>query len=83
MLTLRRPLRRKLRMRWVFDVSKVNESSFFLNRTSLTILRVLLRIFYKKNCNFLRNGRVRVKPVGRVRVKPVGRVRVKHMSSFL
>ena len=33
-LTLRRPLRRKLRMRWFFDVSKVKESSFF-NRTSL------------------------------------------------
>ena len=28
-LTLRRPLRRKLRMRWFFDVSKVKESSFF------------------------------------------------------
>ena len=29
MLTLRRRLRRKLRMRWFFDVSKVKESSFF------------------------------------------------------
>ena len=28
-LILRRPLRRKLRMRWFFDVSKVKESSFF------------------------------------------------------
>ena len=28
-LTLRRPSRRKLRMRWFFDVSKVEESSFF------------------------------------------------------
>ena len=28
-LTLTRPLRRTLRMRWFFDVSKVNESSFF------------------------------------------------------
>ena len=28
-LTLRRPLRRKLRMRWFFDVSMVKESSFF------------------------------------------------------
>ena len=28
-LTLTRPLRRKLRMRWFFDVSKVKESSFF------------------------------------------------------
>ena len=27
-LTLRRSLRRKLRMRWFFDVSKVKESSF-------------------------------------------------------
>ena len=34
-LTLRRPLRKKLRMRWFFDVSKVKESIFF-NRTSLT-----------------------------------------------
>ena len=34
-LTLRRRLRRKVRMRWFFDVSKVKESSF-LNRTSLT-----------------------------------------------
>ena len=29
MLTLRRPLRKKLRMKWFFDVSKVKESSFF------------------------------------------------------
>ena len=29
MLTLRRPLRRKLRMRWFFDVSEVKESSSF------------------------------------------------------
>ena len=28
-LTLRRPLRRKLRIRWFFDVPKVKESSFF------------------------------------------------------
>ena len=28
-LSLRRPLRRKLRMRWFFDISKVKESSFF------------------------------------------------------
>ena len=28
-LTLRRPLLRKLRVRWFFDVSKVKESSFF------------------------------------------------------
>ena len=28
-LTLRRPLRKKLQMRWFFDVSKVKESSFF------------------------------------------------------
>ena len=27
-LTLRRPLRRKLRMMWFFDVSKVKESNF-------------------------------------------------------
>ena len=29
-LTLTRPLRRRLRMRWFFDVSKVKESSFFI-----------------------------------------------------
>ena len=34
-LTLRRPLRRKLRMRWFFDISKVKDLSF-VNRTSLT-----------------------------------------------
>ena len=34
-LTFTRSLRRNLRMRWVFDVSKVKESSF-VNRTSLT-----------------------------------------------
>ena len=28
-LTLRRPLRKTLRMRWFFDVSKVKEASFF------------------------------------------------------
>ena len=28
-LTLRRPLRKKLRMRWFFDISKVKESIFF------------------------------------------------------
>ena len=28
-LTLRRPLRRKLRMKWFFDISKVQESNFF------------------------------------------------------
>ena len=28
LLTLRRPLRRKLRIRWFFDVSKLKESSF-------------------------------------------------------
>ena len=29
-LTLKRPLRKKLRVRWFFDVFKVKESSFFL-----------------------------------------------------
>ena len=33
-LSLRRPLRRKFRMRWFFDISKVKESSFF--KTVLT-----------------------------------------------
>jgi len=37
--TLRRPLRKKLRMGWFFDVSKVEESSFF-NRTSLTLPQI-------------------------------------------
>ena len=41
-----RSLRGKLRMRWVFDVSKVKESSF-LNWTSLTPLRFLMLIFWK------------------------------------
>ena len=45
-LTLRRPLCRKLRMRWFFDVSKVKESSFF--KSDLTDpLRFLMRIFWK------------------------------------
>ena len=30
-LTLRRPLRRKVRMRWFFDVFQVKESSFFIS----------------------------------------------------
>ena len=38
-LIFRRPLRRKLRMRWFFDVSKVKES-VFLNRTSLTLHQI-------------------------------------------
>ena len=43
-LTLRRPLRKKLRMSWFFDVSKVKESS--LLKSDLTVpLRILLRIF--------------------------------------
>ena len=45
--TLTRPLRRTLRIRYFCDVSKVKESSFFLNRTSLTLLRFLMRIFWK------------------------------------
>ena len=39
-LTLRRPLRGKLGMRWFFDISKVKESSFFLILTSLTPPRI-------------------------------------------
>ena len=34
-LTLTRPMRRKLRMRWFFDVSKVKKSSFF--KSDLTV----------------------------------------------
>ena len=40
LLTLRRPLRKNFLIRWFFDVSKVKESSFFLNRTSLTLLQI-------------------------------------------
>ena len=46
MLTLTRPLREKLWIRWFFDVSRVKESSF-LNRISLTpsvFLRFLRKI---------------------------------------
>ena len=39
-LTLTRPLRRKLRMRWFFDVSKVKDSTF-LDRISLTPPQIL------------------------------------------
>ena len=46
MLTFRRLLRRKLRMRWFFDMSKVKESSFF--KSDLTDpFRFLMRIFWK------------------------------------
>ena len=38
-LILRRPLRRKVRMKWFFDISKVKESSFF-NRISLTLHQI-------------------------------------------
>ena len=39
-------MRKKLRMRWFFDVSKVKESSFF--KSDLTDpLRFLMRIFWK------------------------------------
>ena len=45
-LTLRHPLRRKLRRRWFFDISKVKESSFV--KSDLTDpLRFLMRIFWK------------------------------------
>ena len=52
LLTLRRPLRKNLRMMWFFDVSKMTESSFFLYRTSLTPLRFLMRIFWKNTISF-------------------------------
>ena len=45
-LTLTRPLRRKLRMTWFFDVSKVKESSFFLSDLT-DPLRFLMRIFWQ------------------------------------
>ena len=45
-LTLRRPLRRKVRMTWFFDISMVKESSFF--KSDLTDpLRFSMRIFLK------------------------------------
>ena len=44
--TIRHPLRKKLRMRWFFDVSKVKELNFF-NRPSVTPLRFFMRIFLK------------------------------------
>ena len=70
LLTLTRPLRRKLRMRWFFELSKVKESSFF--KSDLTDLPQIFDAQYKKVTyfcrvsdesalirNFLRNGRVR------------------------
>ena len=48
-LTLTRPLRRKLQMRWFFDVSKVKESSFFFKSDLTDPLppHNLMRIFWK------------------------------------
>ena len=46
-LTLTRPLRKKLRMKWFFDVSKVKESSFFFKSNLTEPLRFLMRIFRK------------------------------------
>ena len=45
-LTLTRPLRRKLRMRWFFDIFLVKESSFFF-KSDLTDPSFLMRIFWK------------------------------------
>ena len=75
LLTLRRSLRRKLRMRWFFDVSKVKESSLFksdltdppqnfdahlLENTDLSIFGFHFSVsFYIKIRNFLCNERVR------------------------
>ena len=50
---------RKLQMRCFFHVSKVKESSFFSNRTSLTPLYAM--------------GVLGGKPIGRVRVKKIGK----------
>ena len=44
MLTLRRPLRRKLRMKWVFDISKVKESIFLKSDLNDPPIRFLMRI---------------------------------------
>ena len=53
-LTLTRPLRRKLRMRWFLDISKVKESRKVPIFCRISDESALI-------CNFLRNGRVRVK----------------------
>ena len=45
-LTLLRPLRRKLRIRWFFDISQVKESSFLIGPHWL-LLRFLMRIIWK------------------------------------
>ena len=105
-ITLTRPLRKKFRMRWFFDVTKVKESSFsksdltdppqifdahLLVNTNLSpssfnfsvgfyiMIMFWVRWFHTYFFritdesaligNFLRNGRVRGKPIGRVRVK--------------
>ena len=47
-LTLRRPFRRKVRMRRFFDISKVKESSFFLNRTLMTLHQIFDAHLLKK-----------------------------------
>ena len=47
LLTFRRPLRKQLRMRWVFDVSKVKESSFLESDLTEPPLRFLMRVFWK------------------------------------
>ena len=70
-LTLRRPLRRKLRMSWFFDVSKVKASSFFksnltdspqrlLENTNLTTseLKTLKKLCFDKEKR--KNGQVRI-----------------------
>ena len=46
-LTLTRPLRKKLQMRWFFDVSKVKELSFFKSNLTDPPLRFLMLIFWK------------------------------------
>ena len=46
-LTLTRPLRKNLQMRWFFDVFKVKESSFFKSNLTDPPLRFLMLIFWK------------------------------------
>ena len=47
-LTLTRSLRKKFRMRLIFDVSEVKESSFFKSDLTDPPLRFLMRISNKK-----------------------------------
>ena len=51
-LTLTRPLRRKIRMRWFFDVSKVKESSFFKSDLTNHPAQIDAHLLENTNLNF-------------------------------